>query len=329
MIVSQLQRLKIKLSTRVKNCIKCISISRVEDTLGTLLEDLQLRIGVYFADLTCAIDVGASYYPHPAWKLIRLAPNALWIAVDPNSENLDYLTKWQESYVCNLTHIPFGLNSHDGEATLYITNIDSGSSLLPVKVSPDWGERVDHNYFYPITTKKVECITLQKLISQSPISTNTPIWVKLDTQGTEFAILRSLEPEKFESQLLLVETECTLQRIPLMAGSGKLPELIEFMERKGFEIIYFKPIPSRHSIKTSMITDGVLNECDIVFALSPMKAINERSLIHNLSLISAYLCYGIIGEAALHAKRILANGKFKIDNSSRLLLEELESLLLS
>ena len=326
MIVSQLQRFKTKLSIRVKNSFKCIfATSKVEDTFGTLLEDLQLRIGVCFADLTCAIDVGASYYPHPAWKTIRLAPSALWIAVDPNAENLDYLTKWNESHVCNLMHIPLGLNSHDGEATLYITNIDSGSSLLPVKVSPDWVERLDHNYYYPITTRQVECITLEKLISQSAISPNTPLWVKLDTQGTEFAILRSLEPEKLDNQLLLVETECSLQRIPTMAGSGKLPELIEFMEHKGFEIIYFKPIPILQSIKPSMSTNGVLNECDIVFALSPMKAINERSLVHNLSLISAYLCYGLIGEAALHAKRILANGTFKIDNPSRLLLEELQS----
>jgi hypothetical protein len=34
------------------------------------------------------LDVGASYYPHPAWELFRASSKVHWIAVEPNEQNL-------------------------------------------------------------------------------------------------------------------------------------------------------------------------------------------------------------------------------------------------
>ena len=38
-------------------------------------------------ELMC-IDVGASYYPHPKWKLFINSINTLWVAVEPNEKML-------------------------------------------------------------------------------------------------------------------------------------------------------------------------------------------------------------------------------------------------
>src|SRR5207253_2824711 len=37
------------------------------------------------------VDVGASYYPHPAWEVFRRSPRTTWLAVEPNSKNTQYL----------------------------------------------------------------------------------------------------------------------------------------------------------------------------------------------------------------------------------------------
>jgi len=39
------------------------------------------------------IDVGASYFEHSKWKIFLNSKTTNWIAVDPNSQNLDYFKK--------------------------------------------------------------------------------------------------------------------------------------------------------------------------------------------------------------------------------------------
>ena len=275
------------------------------------------RVSTSLSNGTLAIDVGASYFPHGPWECLRHSPCNCWIAVDPNSGNLNYLQSWNYLFKSNLISIPMGLASHDGKHTLYITNVDSGSSLLEPLINNDWRHRVPGAYFFPIRSKSVECLTLSTVLRDyANAYSQSPIWIKLDTQGTELSILKGLDEKAYLENVILVESETTLQLKPIMQGAGKLDGLIAFLEPLGFELVSLKPImapvpATRFGMPSS---SGILNECDAVYILSPSYALTHRPLQHNLSLISAYLSYSLYYEAAQHARRVLHRFSLELDD---------------
>jgi FkbM family methyltransferase len=287
-------------------------------------------IAAELSSCTFAIDVGASYYPHVHWAAVRQSSNACWIAVDPNANNLEYLRYWSDLYLSRLVVVPHGLSAYDGPQTLYVTNVDSGSSLLEPTVNDDWQRRVDPSYFFPINTITIECLSLQTLLHDFAEGyLSSPMWIKLDTQGTECHILEGLSKETYRTNVIVLESECTLQRIPVMKGAGKFDRLTTFLEPMGFELVCFKPISIPIPAKQTRIkgAQGILNECDAVFMLSPTIALNCRPLIHNLSLISAYLCYSLYQEAVQHSILVLDHFSNDLSHVDSLLLRKLVNSL--
>jgi len=289
------------------------------------LSDKISRQSALLASGTVGIDVGASYFPHVHWEAIRQCSKSCWIAIDPNSQNLLYLNNWHELYECSLISIPLGLASSNGQQTLHVTNIDSGSSLLKPLINDDWIPRSDPSYFFPVKLAPVECLCLETLFNDySKDFAESPFWIKLDTQGSELSILRGLSKQKYLDNVVLIETECTLQRIPIMEGAGKFGDLLNTLEPLGFELASLDPfmsavpkVPYR-----GLKARGILNECDAVFILSPSYALKNRPLNHNLSLVSAYLSYSLYHEASSHILRILNHFSEELD-------AELYSLLAS
>ena len=240
------------------------------------------------------VDVGASYYPHPRWKLFLQSPRTQWVAVDPNADNLSYTADWRWS--CQLRTCAVGLSGTGGKRTLYVTNVDSGSSLLEPVIPESMRERItDRGYFFPVTERIIETLPLADVLTST--SEGAPVLVKLDTQGTELEILRGAEALIDAGRIVGVESEATLLAQPVMNGSGKFSELVEYLEAHGFELLEIDPVYAPSSLRTRRRGGhSWLNECNAAFALRPDVA-RARSVETRAAMLGMYVSYGMYGEA--------------------------------
>jgi FkbM family methyltransferase len=222
------------------------------------------------------------------------SPHTRWIAVEPNQANIEYVRHWKwQSSVSTCT---VGLSETGGPQTLYITNVDSGSSLLepiiPASMSRRWRNL---EYFFPVRRQQIETLTLPQALAG--VAGELPIFIKLDTQGTELSILRGAERLLSARRVIGIEMEATLLAQPIMQGAGKLWQACEYLEGLGFELIHVKPIygPSRHgSGRPRNLT--FLNECDAVFALRPDIAATLTAAARAL-LLAFYMCNRLFEQA--------------------------------
>jgi Methyltransferase FkbM domain len=171
---------------------------------------------------------------------------------------------------------------------LYITHVDTGSSLLPPEITPSMRHRVTNlDYFFPVTERHIETLTLVQ--AMAGLSATTPVFIKLDTQGTELSILQGAQTLFDARRIVGVEMESTMLAQPVMKGSGKFWQACEYMEEQGFELLYVKPIHApRRSGRTRPQLHTFLNECDAVFALRPdMAAV--LAVEYRVSLLAFYL----------------------------------------
>jgi FkbM family methyltransferase len=239
------------------------------------------------------VDVGASYYPHVKWHLFIESPATRWIAVEPNAANAAYVSAWR--WPSRAVLFPIGLSRTGGPQTLYVTNVDSGSSLLPPRIADGMKQRVKNlDYFFPMREVTIETRTLTDVLMEVPVE--APVFVKLDTQGTELDILRGAESLIASHRIAGIETEATLLAQPVMHGSGKFWQLTEYLESHGMELLTVKPIygPSRFGVaKPKGLT--YLNECDAVFAVRRDVAAG-LSVAHRAGLLAFYLAYRLYEE---------------------------------
>jgi FkbM family methyltransferase len=256
---------------------------------------LRRDIAAILPELLC-VDVGASYFPHPAWELFRTSKATTWVAVEPNEQNVAYLRDWPWPSRPQL--VATGLSERGGEQILYVTNTDSGSSLMPPVIDANMAHRVtNRGYLFPVREKSIRTRSLLDVVREAPgVSSNAPVLVKLDTQGSELSILRGADELFAERRIVGIETEATLLAHPTMQGSGKFWQVCQFLESKGFELLQMKPIEGaprpghRRPIRT------FLNECDAVFALTP-EEIRRQTPAHQLALVGFYLSYRLLDEA--------------------------------
>ena len=232
------------------------------------------------------IDVGASYYPHAKWLVFLNAPRTHWLAVEPNDANLGYLAAW--AWPCKVSACTTGLSQTGGTQTLYVTHVDTGSSLLMPEIGPAMQHRIKNlDYFFPLRERPIETITLQKAQQEAP--QDLPIFVKLDTQGTELSILQGAQGLFDARRIVGIELESTLQAQPVMKGAGKFWQACAFLEERGFELLFVKPI---HAVGRSGLwrprSLRFLNECDAVFAVRQDVALG-LPVGHRASLLAFYL----------------------------------------
>jgi FkbM family methyltransferase len=243
---------------------------------------------------TVCVDVGASYYAHPAWAFFRVSPNIRWIAVEPNEQNLGYTRPWthpSELRICNT-----GLSQFGGAQTLYVTNVDSGSSLLEPVIPESQKHRFTTlDYFFPLRPRTIETITLLQVIPEQ--WRNMPTLVKLDTQGTELSILKGAHDLLAKHKVVGVELEATMLAQPLMSGGGKFWQANGYLEELGYELLRIKPIEGSSCFGFAKSKGyRYLNECDAVFAVRPDVAAS-LTLEHRLALLGLYVAYELHEEA--------------------------------
>ena len=255
------------------------------------LSDLQSSL----PNTTC-VDVGASYYPHTSWWIFLESSNTTWIAVEPNENNLTYVKNWP--WPASIETVTKGLSKKGGEQILYVTNVDSGSSLLRPVVQPSMSFRTTaevEKYFFPVREVTIETVTLVDVVSKLP---HQPMIVKLDTQGSELSILESVLEGEARNNLVGVEIECSLLAKPYYEDSPRLWDVAKLMESNGFEAIDVDVIPrSAAKSKISSHPKQIVNECDAVFALRPDVA-STKSPEMRAALLGFYVTNCFYAEAA-------------------------------
>lgn len=250
-------------------------------------------------EVTC-VDVGASYYPHTSWWLFLDSPSTHWIAVEPNAQNLKYLATWP--WQASVEAVTSGLSENGGRQTLYVTNIDSGSSLLRPSIPPAMQQRAGtdtRNYYFPVREVEIETMTLAEVVAGC---SSNPKFVKLDTQGSELSILRSLVTSSTDHRVVGVEIECSLLAAPYYEKSPRLWEVSMYMEDHGFELIQLDVFPRSNCVaKISNSPRNLVNECDAVFALRP-DVVQTQPVESRASLFGFYVTSCLYAEAVRSLK---------------------------
>jgi FkbM family methyltransferase len=232
------------------------------------------------------VDVGASYYPHGKWLMFLNSPQTRWLAVEPNEVNIAYVKKW--TWPCKVSACTTGLSRDGGEQTLYVTNVDTGSSLLKPEISESMKHRItDLGYFFPLKERQIKTLKLEEALKDLP--QEAPIFVKLDTQGTELSILQGAHSLIEARRIVGIEMESTMQAQPVMSGAGKFWQACEYLEANGFELLHVRPIHAvSRSGRVRRDRHAFLNECDAVFALRQDIA-RTMSLEFRVNLFAFYL----------------------------------------
>lgn len=272
------------------------------------------------------VDVGASYYPHTKWLVFLNSLKTHWLAVEPNEANIGYIKSW--AWPCKVSACTTGLSREGGSQTLYVTNVDTGSSLLPPEITASMQHRVTNpGYFFPVTEKKIETLTLVQALAGLPAS--APVFVKLDTQGTELSILQGAE-SLFQRQLVVgIEMESTFLAQPLMKGSGKFWQACEYLESQGFELLHIKPISAMgRSGRVKKGRNTYLNECDAVFSLR-QDVIAGLPVEYRVGLLAFYLTNYFYDEALMLLERDQAIGESLQERGCRLdgLINEIKNAI--
>ena len=130
------------------------------------------------------VDIGASYFPHPNWSFFINKRKTNWVAIDPNSYNLNYCDNLD--FLSKINKESVALSSTGGKKTLYKTSTDSGSSLMEFAMNENNNNRINESYFFPIEKIKVDTITLNEILNKYITNKITPTILKLDIQSYEY-----------------------------------------------------------------------------------------------------------------------------------------------
>jgi FkbM family methyltransferase len=257
--------------------------------LCNILQPLNLK-------LVC-IDIGAAYFPHLQWWLPRDLPCTRWIAVDPISENLSYLDSWP--FRSRPKSLVAAIGKTSGESSLFITPIDSGSSMLMPIINQDLEHRIaPANYYFPYKEKSIFTKSISQVMADVDCTSEDTFFLKIDTQGTELEILQGAIDFLRERDIVLIEVESSFQADTFYEGAAKFWMVCQFLEGHGFELIGQNLIPflGNGNIKIPQNTRMALNESDGIFIL-------RRSVSKNLditkrcAILLGYITYNYFHEA--------------------------------
>lgn len=238
------------------------------------------------------IDVGASYFEHSKWRVFLKSKKINWISVDPNAHNLTYLKDWR--WESKLKIINQGLSQNGGEATLYITNVESGSSIKKPTLPDSMKMRLkDESYFFPYREKKIITKSLKNLIEEN--YNLSPFFIKLDTQGTELDILKGADLFFKKFQILGVELETSLLAQPCYESANKFTDVINFFEKKGYELININVFDLYSTSNITNCDNFFPNEADVVF-LPRLDIIKELPLNYKISIIGFMYSYKLYNQ---------------------------------
>jgi FkbM family methyltransferase len=269
------------------------------------------------------IDIGASYFSHGKWKLFMRSKKTNWYAVDPNENNLGYVDNW--IWDCKIKKIAIAISNKSEKTSFYITNEDSGSSIL----KPHFNENIEHrsskDYFFPYKKIQLDTVAINEVIEKKLITPELPTIMKLDTQGTEFNIIQSLE-QKYLKNIICFELESNLHAEPAYENSSHISEVFKFFNENGYELMDIDIMRSqKKTTKNKINSKNIPNECDLIF-IKKSSLLRYDSTESILAALGVYFCYGLYEELVFLSEFIL-NKNLKLKKETSILLKNIIYLL--
>jgi FkbM family methyltransferase len=242
------------------------------------------------------IDIGASYFFNQNWIVATRLKSSKFYLVDPNEKNLEYAKG--DKVAASVVVYPVALSASGGVKDLFITNIDSGSTMYEPFISPNLAPRISddiYGYFFPYKKVKVDTSRLGDLIRDEDI--DRPIVLKIDAQGAEHDILLGASDLLTNKKIVAIELEASLLSHPFSVGGTKLSNVQHYLESLGYELVALKPIYSHGPKKPKSIEKfGYLSECDALFVLN-QKDIHSSDLEFQKVAFFVLCLYGQFGDA--------------------------------
>ncbi len=173
------------------------------------------------------IDVGA----HKGEKSLPVArenPMVRIYAFEPNLR----LAMELAGRVPNLIVIPMAVAEQDGAMDFYLNAFEAASSLLPFH--PDGLAQCRKDLNLEVVEKRPVPVTrLDTFMDAAAITTVD--FLKVDAQGADLSIVRSAG-ERLKD-IHRIEMEVRVTPVPVYTGSSMKGEVLEFMERAGFDLV--------------------------------------------------------------------------------------------
>jgi FkbM family methyltransferase len=160
----------------------------LQPILERLLGDQRLNIA----------DAGAAY--GLPGHLRMLAPVSLLCLFEPHVQRAEELRRELGG---DVRVFQTALSGQGGERTLYVTNVPTGSSLLPPG-SDAAMSLTERSYFFPVEERRIQTRRLQDVLGETGITRLD--FMKADVQGAELEIVQGLG-ERLGRTLLGVELE--------------------------------------------------------------------------------------------------------------------------
>lgn len=171
------------------------------------------------------IDVGASGYLNPEWK--KISNQSICIAFDADNRDFSYIEKLKSSFL-KLHSINKIVSINQGQKNIYLTKAPYCSSTLPPSTDKvnawSFGE-----LFEVQQTIKIQTVTISQILEESSI--NYIDWIKLDSQGTDLRIFKSLGSEII-LKVCIAEFEPGI--MDSYQGEDKMHSLMSFMDKNPF-----------------------------------------------------------------------------------------------
>lgn len=143
-------------------------------------------------------DAGAAY--GLPGHLQMLSPVSLLCLFEPHAQRAEELRR---GLAGDVRVFQTALSSHGGERTLYVTNVPTGSSLLPPG-SDAAMTLTEPSYFFPVEEQRIRTRRLEDVLGETGLTRLD--FMKADVQGAELEILQGLG-ERLGQTLLGVELE--------------------------------------------------------------------------------------------------------------------------
>lgn len=199
----------------------------------TLFKDKRAEIGAQYSqkilqnDLLDLVDVGAARGLQPHWKVFE--QSSRMCLIEPNEYEHAELKSLYGYLGDRIHYIQDAVSEKGGPATLYVTNVSTGTSLLRPSTS-NWGEYLDRSYYFPIKEVQIKTQTLESVLNSLKMRNDL---LKIDVQGAELQVLKGLGEERLKN-LLCLEVE-----IGVPGGyeeQGTIGQVVEYMERFGLSL---------------------------------------------------------------------------------------------